>query len=32
MTRRRWGYFIRDLMGADPPKKYELRPPAALAR
>ena len=28
MTRRRWDYFVRYLMGAEPPKNYELRPPA----
>jgi dipeptidyl aminopeptidase/acylaminoacyl peptidase len=27
MTRRRWDYFVRYLMGAEPPKNYELRPP-----
>jgi dipeptidyl-peptidase-4 len=29
MTRRRWDYFVRYLMGAEPPPNYELRPPAA---
>jgi len=29
MTRRRWDYFVRYLMGAEPPKEYELRPPPA---
>jgi len=24
MTRRRWDYFVRHLMGAEPPKEYEL--------
>jgi len=28
MTRRRWDYFVRYLLGAEPPKEYELRPPA----
>ena len=28
MIRRRWDYFVRNLMGAEPPKDYELRPPA----
>jgi dipeptidyl aminopeptidase/acylaminoacyl peptidase len=28
MTRRRWDYFVRYLMGAEPPKNYEMRPPA----
>jgi dipeptidyl-peptidase 4 len=27
MTRRRWDYFVRYLLGADPPHEYELRPP-----
>ena len=27
MTRRRWDYFVRYLMGVEPPKNYELRPP-----
>jgi dipeptidyl aminopeptidase/acylaminoacyl peptidase len=27
MTRRRWDYFVRYLMGAEPPANYELRPP-----
>jgi dipeptidyl aminopeptidase/acylaminoacyl peptidase len=29
MTRRRWDYFVRYLMGAEPPANYELRPPPA---
>jgi dipeptidyl-peptidase 4 len=28
MTRRRWDYFVRHLLGAEPPKEYELKPPA----
>jgi len=28
MIRRRWDYFVRNLLGAEPPKEYELRPPA----
>jgi dipeptidyl-peptidase 4 len=28
MTRRRWDYFVKHLLGAEPPKEYELRPPA----
>jgi dipeptidyl-peptidase-4 len=31
MTRRRWDYFVRYLLGATPPKEYELHPPAAPA-
>jgi len=27
MIRRRWDYFVRNLLGAEPPKEYELRPP-----
>lgn len=26
MTRRRWDYFIKNLLGAEPPKEYELGP------
>jgi len=28
MVRRRWDYFVKYLMGAEPPKEYELKPPA----
>jgi dipeptidyl aminopeptidase/acylaminoacyl peptidase len=28
MTRRRWDYFVRYLLGAEPPHEYELHPPA----
>jgi dipeptidyl-peptidase 4 len=28
MTRRRWDYFVRHLLGAEPPKEYELKPAA----
>src|SRR5262249_55013312 len=27
MVRRRWDYFVRYLLGAEPPKEYELKPP-----
>jgi len=27
MTRRRWDYFVRWLLNAEPPKEYELKPP-----
>ena len=27
MMRRRWDYFVRYLLGAEPPKEYELKPP-----
>lgn len=26
MTRRRWDYFVKYLLGAEPPKEYELKP------
>jgi len=30
MTRRRWDYFVKNLLGGEPPKEYELGPkPAA---
>ncbi|MGA2095137.1 MAG: DPP IV N-terminal domain-containing protein [Candidatus Acidiferrum sp.] len=32
MTRRRWDYFVRYLLGAEPPREYELRPPAPANR
>ena len=28
MVRRRWDYFVRYLLGAEPPREYELHPPA----
>jgi dipeptidyl aminopeptidase/acylaminoacyl peptidase len=28
MTRRRWDYFVRYLLGAEPPHEFELRQPA----
>jgi dipeptidyl aminopeptidase/acylaminoacyl peptidase len=28
MVRRRWDYFVKNLMGAEPPHEYEMRPPA----
>ena len=28
MVRRRWDYFVRYLLGAEPPREFELRPPA----
>ncbi len=27
MVRRRWDYFVRNLLGAEPPQGYELHPP-----
>jgi len=29
MTRRRWDYFVRYLLGIEPPVNYQMRPPAA---
>jgi len=28
MVRRRWDYFVKHLLGAEPPREYELHPPA----
>jgi dipeptidyl aminopeptidase/acylaminoacyl peptidase len=28
MMRRRWDYFVKYLMGAEPPPEYEIKPPA----
>jgi dipeptidyl-peptidase-4 len=28
MVRRRWDYFVRYLLGAEPPKEYQMHPPA----
>lgn len=28
MVRRRWDYFVRYLLGAAPPKEYQMHPPA----
>jgi dipeptidyl aminopeptidase/acylaminoacyl peptidase len=32
MMRRRWDYFVRWLLGAEPPKEYLMQPPAAPGR
>jgi hypothetical protein len=29
MIRRRWDYFVKYLLGAEPPEGYELHPPRA---
>jgi dipeptidyl-peptidase-4 len=29
MTRRRWDYFVRHLLGAEPPREYVLRAPGS---
>jgi len=31
MTRKRWDYFVRYLMGAEPPKEFEMRPATPAA-
>jgi dipeptidyl aminopeptidase/acylaminoacyl peptidase len=31
MTRRRWDYFVRYLLGAEPPKEYEMKPGARVS-
>ncbi len=31
MVRRRWDYFVKHLLGAEPPKGFELTPPAQPA-
>src|SRR3990172_4492589 len=32
MVRRRWDYFVKHLMGAEPPREYQMRTPAAANR
>jgi len=32
MIRRRWDYFVRYLLGAEPPHEYEMHPPAPAFR
>ena len=32
MVRRRWDYFVKNLLGAEPPHEYELKAPAPTAR
>lgn len=32
MIRRRWDYFVRYLMGAEPPREYQFRAPGAPRR
>jgi dipeptidyl aminopeptidase/acylaminoacyl peptidase len=31
MVRRRWDYFVKHLLGAEPPPEYQMRAPAAVA-
>jgi dipeptidyl aminopeptidase/acylaminoacyl peptidase len=28
MVRRRWDYFVQNLLGAEPPHEYQMKPPA----
>jgi dipeptidyl aminopeptidase/acylaminoacyl peptidase len=32
MVRRRWDYFVKNLLGAEPPREYELGPKPSAAR
>jgi hypothetical protein len=32
MMRRRWDYFVKHLLGVEPPKEYKMQPAAAPAR
>jgi hypothetical protein len=32
MVRRRWDYFVRHLLGAEPPKEYPMKPAAPRRR
>ncbi|HXF42149.1 MAG TPA: prolyl oligopeptidase family serine peptidase, partial [Pyrinomonadaceae bacterium] len=32
MMRRRWDYFVKNLMGAEPPKEYKLGPKSQRQR
>ena len=32
MTRRRWDYFVKHLLGAEPPREYEMRTETAVRR
>jgi dienelactone hydrolase len=32
MVRRRWDYFARNLLGAEPPREFEMRPRSDAAR
>jgi len=31
MVRRRWDYFVKHLLGAEPPHEYQLKPPPSSA-
>ena len=32
MVRRRWDYFVQHLLGAEPPREFELKPPPTDSR
>jgi hypothetical protein len=32
MMRRRWDYFVKHLLGAEPPKEYKMQPAAPPTR
>jgi len=32
MVRRRWDYFVKHLLGAEPPREYQMRAPGAANR
>ena len=32
MVRRRWDYFVKHLLGAEPPREYEMHAPAAATQ
>ncbi|MGH7733256.1 MAG: prolyl oligopeptidase family serine peptidase, partial [Gemmatimonadales bacterium] len=32
MMRRRWDYFVRNLLGAEPPREFEMHPPTMGGR
>ena len=32
MTRRRWDYFVKHLLGAEPPREYEMKTETAVRR
>jgi dipeptidyl-peptidase-4 len=32
MVRRRWDYFVKHLLGAEPPREFELKPPPTESR
>ena len=32
MVRRRWDYFVRYLLGAEPPHEYQIKQPAGIGQ